>query len=265
MFEVFNVKITPSVEFVDVEFDLRLTDEDLERFVRTGHAAIHARWICRSTFMTGALDLASDRIGLDTVRCRASLEQDSVDGRVDVTLMIVATQTMPHYHLRAQHDDYRGNHFHVSSGDVLGHAGDFSFHAKKSYDPMAPPLESCFRFLPSEKNHRFIEVDTSGSDTVDVLFSPSLFKQFDAQRLLPEVQISMVVLPTLMEALVSLAERSDEPIDGGWRATLTALLANRNFDASQPIAAAQSILDDPISSGLKRLSLLVQEEDVSDD
>ncbi|WP_353508753.1 hypothetical protein [Intrasporangium sp.] len=238
-----------------IELDIRLTDIELHERWHTGEVRLVVRWKCTATFSTGLLDLNTTPVSIDTWRSVGHVAQDDVDGNVEGTVLLVANRAITDYCLLAQHPDYGNAHFDIAPGDVLGFAGDFTFDARKSFDPMQPPLEACFRFLLDESGKRFVSVDTSGRDFVDVRLPRNVFQDFVNQSQLPQVQVGMVVLPALMDALMEI-EREPNFEEGGWRTTVRDLAEKKAKNAQTHFAQAQAILDDPVATGLKRLCLL---------
>ena len=255
-FRFTSARVSPSAQHVDLDFTILLDNPELHRMLDAGDLALRARWRCSATMSAGGLDLRVQPQGEHLLRCSASIDQDEIDGRVDVTVLLVSERVRDDYHLDAQNEDYGASRFSLSRGHVVADDGTFAFDAKKSFDPMRRPLESCFEFQRKSTNRRFVEVDTSGVDSVIVEIPPEQFDQFAQQSAIPEVQIAAVVLPALMQAVVDLDESIGDE-SGGWRATLQRLIEDKNLAGKGPLVAAQSILDDPIALGLRRLDLMM--------
>lgn len=253
--------ITPETDTVRIELDVRLTDPELKARWLAGDVTLVARWKCTATFTTELLDLDTRPMSIDTWRSVGHVAQDDVEGNVDATVLLVAAVPISEYRLQQQHPDYGNACFEIAPGDVLGFAGEFTFDARKSFDPMQPPLESCFRFLVNDNAKRFVTVDTSGSDYVDVQLSRTVFDDFASQGQLPQVQVGMVVLPALMDALAEI-DRDPNFEDRGWRTTIRNLAEEKAKGAESHFIKAQAILDDPVAAGLKRLRLLASIEEV---
>jgi len=258
-FRISSALVTPAPDFVDLQFDVRVENAEFEEMLDTGAAAIRARWKCSATFSSGALDLRVAPLDNGSLRCEAQLDQDDVDGRTDISLYIVAGRPLD-LDLASQHGDYGGATFAVARGAVLAHAGTFSFDARKSYDPMRPPLESCFRFLKKEGKKPFVDIDSSLDEHIDVYIPEAQYEQFTDQAAMPEVQVATVVLPALVQALVDCAAETDPDV-GGWKATLRSLCERHSVTGSDPLVQAQAILGDPIATGFNRLALLIQDEE----
>lgn len=260
-FYVSKAYVTPGAEFVDLQFDTRVENTEFAALLTDGSITLRGRWKCSATFTSGALDLDISPISNGSLECHATLDQEDLDGRVDVTLYLVAASPVE-LNLASQHDDYDGATFGVSRGDVVGHAGTFSFDARKSYDPMRPPLESCFRFSQKSNKTPFIEIDSSLDDYVTVNVPQAQYQQFRDQEAMPEVQMATVVLPALVQALVYCSQDQDPEV-GGWKAALRNLCDRYGVTGRDPLVQAQAILGDPIATGFGRLSLLLEDEEIN--
>ncbi|WP_460968725.1 hypothetical protein [Pedococcus soli] len=259
LFEGRTALIDQGVDYVDVRIDILFESAELRHLVDVGCAEIVARWRCSATFATGHISLTTEDIGNELVRCSGNLDQEDLDGRVDIHLLMIATRTLPQYKLLTQHSDYGDASFSLERGAILADGGTVSIEARKKYDPMTPPLESCFKFVKKSGNRRYMEVDAADDDYIRVQLPSATFDLFRSQGMLPEVQISTVVLPALMEAIDAFKEKESTPTNGGWRGTIERLLDAKNLNDKSTLVAAQAILEDPISAGLKRLDMLSEE------
>lgn len=253
-FTVFNASIEVGVEHVTISFDVRCDDTDLADLISAQKAEISARWKCSATMRAGRLDLTRSHIATNVERFSAVLDHQELDGLVTVTVVAVAAERVASFRFANQHSHYGDALFDIERGDLLAHGGEFSFDAKKMYDPLSPPLESCFRFLQRSDSSKFIKVNTSGDDFVDVSFPPAVHQDF-SNGFSPTIQMSTVVLPALMHAIEEL-KRDDgpPPTPDGWRTTLTKIITERRLEGRETIEIAQHILEDPIAHALKQLT-----------
>lgn len=253
-FLVLNPTIDVGVDHVSIMFDVRCDDPDLRRLLENGGADIAARWKCSATMRNGQLQLEATPLTPDVVRYSAVLDHQQLDGLVTVFVTSLATEVMPAFSFSRQHHDYGQAVFEIGKGDLLANGGTFSFDAKKKYDPMSPPLESCFRFVRRSDNKRFVKVNTSGDEFVEVSFPPKVYDDF-ASGFAPTIQMSTVVVPALMHALEEL-KRSDgpAPTPGGWRTTISQIIEDKKLGGRDSIEIAQAILEDPIAAAFKQLT-----------
>jgi hypothetical protein len=257
-FRITRAIVTPTSEAVGLQFDVRIDNAEVQSLFDAGALSLRARWKCSATFASDALELAMQQTPVRTLECTAELDHEDLDGRVDVSVVLVAAKRLG-WSLRSQHEDYGTLCFDVPRGGIVANAGTFSFDARKSYDPMRPPLESCFRFVRKADKSKFIDIDSSLEERVDVFIPQGDYERFADQGGSPEVQLAAVVLPALVQALIDV--QTEEPDTGGWKAALRSLCAKHGVEGRPPLIQAQAILGDPISTGLGRLSLLLHGED----
>lgn len=259
-FRLTAARVDPSPLHVDLEFTALLDNAEIRSMLDAGDVALRARWRCTATMATGGLDLTVEPEGPLLLRCTSTIDQDEIDGRVEVTVLIVSTAAQDSYTLRTQNRDYGSTRFELSPGHVIADAGTFAFDARKSFDPMRPPIESCFEFKRKPNNRKFVDIDTSGVESVTVYIPAQEFDLFSQQSSIPEIQISTVVLPALMQAVVDMTE-SPSADEGGWQATLQQLIEEKGLAGRSPLIIAQSILEDPIRAGFARLDRVMDMED----
>lgn len=258
-FRLSAVNVTPEQEFVDLSFDIFITNAEVKELLRSGDATLRARWRCSATFNAGTLALEVETLPTGALRCSAALDHEDLDGRVDVNVTMIAAKSFS-LSLATQHPDYEEATFSLRPGSLIANAGTFSFDARKSFDPMRPPIESCFKFQEKHSKKPYIEIDTSLDEHVVVHIPQEQYAQFMDQSMMPEIQIAMVVLPALVQALVDCAQ-DDEPDRGGWKGTLRHLVEKHPTISDNPLTQAQAILGDPLATGFKRLALLVHDEE----
>lgn len=265
-FEVFNVTVTPTVEDVEVGFQVRMTDPDLQALIEAGRARFNFRWTCGSTITGGALDDARAVQMADSTRYTAWIDQRDVRRKVRVQVSVIATEEMVDYRLAAQHADYGTATFHVQPGDVLADAGYFEFAPDKLFDPLNPPVGSCFRFVPDTRLRKGVAVRFHHDQFVLVAFPESLLAEFHALAGRPDLQIGLVVLPALMETIAfirsndAVGDTGEDLSDRLWYEAIRGLVEGVGSFEDSPLTLAQRILANPIDATLS-LSLQQVEDD----
>lgn len=264
-FEVFNVSITPSVEDVEVFFQVRMTDPDIKALLDGGRARYRFRWSCSSTIDGGVLDDPKIVHYADSVGYTCWIDQRRIRRTVRVEVVIVAAEELPLYHLSAQHPDYGDATFHVHPGDLLADGGSFEFRPDKLFDPLNPPVGSCFRFVPNPDLRKGLRVRFHQDDQVLVEFPEQRLAEFGAITDRPELQISLVVLPALMEAITYIRQNADSPGDEDlsdrlWHRALTKLIDATGLPYERPFEVAQKILGNPVDLVLTSLMQEPEEE-----
>jgi hypothetical protein len=248
---------------MELEFDVTLTDEDLRDHLRAGTADLVVRWRCPRTFKLGQITPKRIQNLPRATRYSISLAQDDIDGRVDFELQIVATTRIPYYRLSRQNQDYRDATFAIEPGSVLGVGGVLTIQARKLYDPMQPPLESCFEFKEDDQLRSGIQLAYENPNHVMVWIASATFRDFAALRLRPDFQIATVMLPALMATLTYMkheVQSGDDLEDYAWHRALTNLLKQHKVEEEPVIVQAQTILENPIGRAVEKESAELDED-----
>ena len=184
------------------------------------------------------------------------LNQDDLAGRFRVEPEITAVVANDSYSLVKQNPDYGDTTFAIMPGDLLAHAGTLEIDAEKSYDPLNPPIDACFRFELDPTVPRGIDVDFSEQDYVVVRIASETYIPFTALAGQPQIQISMIMMPALMAALSFIQggdAEGDLLDDFGWARALKTLIDRLKVAEASPLVQAQAILDDPIGQAARTL------------
>ena len=260
-FELFNVTVSPAVEDIEINFQLRMTDPQIQALIDSGEAKYYFHWKCSSTIDSGSLDGAKATPMADSTRYTGWIDQRRIRRTVRVSVTVIAVQEIPSYRLDSQHADYGDSSFHLYPGDLIANAGYFEFKPHKLFDPLNPPIGSCFQFLEDESLTKGLKVKFHDDEHVLVCFPPALLVEFGSLRNRPELQISLVVLPALMET-ISFIRKNDQDGDSGedlsdrpWAIIIRDLVDQIGAMDESPFSLAQRILENPID---RVLSLAMQ-------
>lgn len=253
VFQVFNAAVTPNVNDVEVKFQVRMSDPDVQTFIDSGAARYSFRWTCTSTIATGELGATIQQRHPDGATYAGSIDQEDIRGTVVVELRVIATSAIPEYRLTNQNPEYADSTFSILPGDVLAEGGSFQFEPEKRYDPLVPPVGSCFRFESDSKRTRGISVKFFDDDYVLVTFPERLQPHFASVR--PEIQIGLVVLPALMEAIDFIkenesADSGEDMSDKSWYKALLRLITENGSLADPTFELAQKMLGYPLDKAL---------------
>ncbi|MDG5499174.1 hypothetical protein [Marinobacter sp. BGYM27] len=261
-FEIRNVLVDPTQQDIEVTYEVLTDDPDLHRLLKSGDAMHSLRWSCSSTISTGEMEPNEYQRHQKGMRCRAFLDQDLVRGDVVAEVSVIAAKPISGHSWARQHSDYGTAAFDLQPGDILADGGRIRFRANKLYDPLDPPIGSCFQFVRSTSLHKGISVTFSGDETVDVQLPANTFDDFKMFSSRPDLQIGLVVLPALMETLSFIQNnRNSEPLDDkAWFIAIDRLVEERGGWAPSIFELAQKILEHPIDSAI-RAGLTVEEED----
>lgn len=249
IFQLSNPRIHTTPEAIEVRFRVHLDDPDLRGFIKAGHARLSARWSCGETLVSRPLELESVRKGPDYEDFRAIIDHADARGTVTVTVRAVATSPITDYRLARQHADYGDATFSIDVASVIGDAGYLVFDAEKLFDPLAPPLGSCFKLIRDPDRRFDVAVDFSSTDQVSILLPDETFEALNRLRSAPRLQLTLIVLPALMET-IAFIEREESSGDEDmsefeWYRTLRSLLAGLDNNLGT-FEKAQRLLKRPL-------------------
>ncbi len=262
VFEVANVIVDLGQQDIEIAYDIRTDDPDLFGLINSEKAAYSLRWSCSTTISTGDLQPTEIQRGPGRVRLMAWLDQQQVRGDVTLDVRVVAREEIRQHRWAKQHPDYDGAEFDLEPGDVLADGGGFRINAQKLYDPLDPPIGSCFRFVRSTSLRKRLKVCFDGNETVDVQIPAQTFDDFRLLSHRPDLQIALVVLPALIETLSFIVRNGDEEAldDKAWYIAIADLVEEQGgFDQSL-LELAQRILQSPIDEVI-RSGIFEAEED----
>lgn len=258
-FEVINIAYEPTQEDIEIRLTVRTDDSDLAQLIATGAARHSLRWTCTATISTDEVSPElTGRTG-DGWILTTSIDQQRVRGNVDADVRVIATESIAKLRWTNQHAEYGGASFRVWPGDLIADGGSFRIAADKLYDPLNPPIGSCFKFHRDAKLRKGIRVNLL-ADHVVVSLTSATFDGLVRAGDRPELQIATVVLPALMETISFIkdnhADDDSEGLDGrDWYVAIRAMVEEiGGFDQS-PLLLAQRILENPIDRVLTSLDL----------
>lgn len=261
-FEVINILVDPSQQDIEITYEVRTEDRDLMRLLDEGKAVHSLRWRCSSTISTGDMQPTEYQRTSKGFRLRAWLDQQLVKGKVDADIRIIVAKELHGHRWAKQHPDYGDAAFNLRPGDVLADGGSFRFDAAKMYDPLNPPVGSCFKFVRSTSLHKRIKTSFDDNDSVNVQIPAKTFDHFQLFSHRPDLQISMIVLPALMDTLNFIkSNNNEEPLhDKAWYIEIDKLVSARGGWDQNLLELSQKILENPIDTAI-RAGLTSEEED----
>lgn len=263
-FEATNFQVAPSHEDVELTWEIRTDDPDVQRLLADGDARHSLQWTCSATMSTDEVDPQIHKRDGGITTLRTWIDQQRIRDHVDVELRIIANREINGHSWIRQHPDYGGASFHFAKGDVIAHGGTVRFHAHKLFDPLDPPIGSCFDFRENPKVRKGMRINFSGSDTIVVELSPNLTNDLRGFSGAPEVQIATAVLPALMETIHFIARNESDPQaenleDRTWYTAIREQIDQHGGLEKGPLELAQRILAHPIDRALSGLTS--QEDD----
>jgi hypothetical protein len=253
--EALNVAVTPSLGDVEIRYEVRSDDSDLWNLIERGLVRHSLQWTCTATIATAELTPVLERQVHQGVGLWATIDQRSIRGIVNVELRVVAVERITGHRWGRQHPEYGDASFDIEPGDVVALCGAFSFDAQKHYDPMRPPVGSCFRFSEKQLHKPGLELAFDDDEYVDVMLPTDSFAELRRLGAHPELQIAIVVLPALMRTIEFIkdaeGDRDEEDLSGRrWYRAIRDLIERNGSRDDPSLVLAQRILDNPADRAL---------------
>ena len=259
--EALNVAVTPSIADVEVRYEVRSDDPDLWGLIASGAARHSLRWTCSATIATEEVTPTLERTTYQGVGLTTTIDQRAIRGTVNVEVRIVAVERIADHRWVRQHEDYGDSTFTIEPGDVIALGGVFSFDVEKYYDPMRPPIGSCFRFSEKDVHRPGLEVAFDGDEFVEVTLPTDALHQLRQLTAQPALQIAVVVLPALMRTIEFIKDAVDDPEgedlgDRLWYRAIMDLIEKHGSIDDPALVLAQRMLDNPADIGLSAAAAL---------
>lgn len=254
-FEIVNIYVTPGVEDVEVKFRYKTDDPDLGRLLDQENATLIAWWTCAVTMTAGKLELGVHQEHADGKTYIGWIDQRLLRDIVNVEIFVIAKTRMPFFFWKNQHSDYGQTTFDIRKGDFLAIGGEFKFSADKLFDPMQPPVGSCFRITPDPQIRKGMVLDFSDDDQVVIRMSDEMIAGLQGIQHRPDLQISLVVLPALMDTIYFIQKNENDPADedlsnSSWYQAVNKLIELSGGKTDSALEIAQSILEHPTTQVL---------------
>lgn len=260
-FEVSNIGVSPGIDIIDLTFDVRTDDPTLKCLLEEQQARISLRWHCSATLATGEGEPKVLASLADGHQFGFWIDQRQVSGIIDAEIRVLAIEPLSGFRWERQHADYGDAVFDLRVGDVLADGGLFTFAARKLYDPLNPPIGSCFKFVEAAELPKGIKVDFSDDDAILVRLSSDVHRNLGLLATRPELQISTVVLPVLVHAINFIQKNrqvtTEDLSDRIWFKAISDVVERIGSFDDDAIQIAQKILDYPID---RTLSLVADAE-----
>lgn len=248
----FEVGIDPEREGHDIMLDFTpaLRCESLQSCIDEGTASYTYHIECSRTGYRTAVQTRSPS---KTVR----LPHEKVNGSVEISPFIVATQPLIQYTSPDFHEDYDGLAFDLEPGCILAVAPTVLLDVQKNFDYLSP-VESIFGIVrDDDPNCRSLAVDTS-SDKIYISVPKSIYDACRTMRSNHDalgLMNSLVVLPALIHVLEGL-ELTDESEDAApvWYNVLARILQkdfgrdirSSRLEHEEILGLSQSLLENPL-------------------
>ena len=131
--------------------------------------------------------------------------------------------------------------------------------------PMNPPIGSCFKFVEGPDLHRGIQVSFAEDDAIIVRLPTDAHRNLGLLASWPELQISAVVLPALIQAVSYIQktrdDKSEDLSDRVWYRAISDRVVRLGGFEGQAIEIAAEILEYPIDRVLSRAADAEEEDE----
>ncbi len=246
-----NYLITDESVHVDVH-GLGTGNKDIDGLISAGKAAWVVRLQCARTYYRTEQLLQADG---GRVTCPAA----DLDGRVEVLIGAVAVKPVPLYQPEGMNKDYSGAHLNVLAGHWIVLGERYHFEVDKDFDPLKAPVASIMKVTEGKAPKGPFEV-VLDDDLIEVRLSQNDWAQYHGiSNRVPETLHSSLVLPALQYAIADLNQQRYEGLK--WVDRLRAIAEVRGLELTDPLRAAQQLLDSPLGRGLHKLNERLDSED----
>ena len=240
-----DVSFVLSEELVEISLDkLRTGNETLDAMLGDGRATWSIRVQCARTYFRAEYRSSSSSH-------RVRLAGHELEGRVEIEVMLFATEPLSAYLPAGAHEDYGGDTFDLKVGEVLGIGPTFTFDVEKQWDPLKAPVSSIMRVSKGEHPTGPFRLALE-DNYIEVLLSQEDWEQYaGVKERVPGVIHSALVLPALAEAVLRM------PDHGGkrWADRLRAISEqHQEIDTTKPLEAAQLLLRGPLARTFRELN-----------
>ena len=221
----------------------------IDGLVASDDAAWFLRIHCAKTYYR-----TEHRIAPQQPSCNVSA--DDVEGRVSCELFIIAVKEISQYLPVGMHADYGSTSFQIKKGEILAHCADFAVHIEPRFDPMAADAKSFVEFKRDE-SQQYGAVWVDYDEDVMAINVPYGHWDMVAEMnmLTPDILHSAVIFPVLIKAIESRSAFEHRL----WASRLDAVMRAHNIADSDQLAAAQQILDNPVTRALSTAQRLFGE------
>ncbi len=196
-----------------------------------------------------------------------------LDGRVEVTSFILASEALDQYRNESFHPDYAKLTFRVSKGDTRAVGHDREFAAEKKSDPLRK-VPSIFSIVPDDATDAtLMDIDTNGAK-VRVTLSRSnhdAYLTLKADQSLHAILSAAVIVPALVTVIDEIRRAGTEKgieayKNRRWFLVVARRLREIGIDPENPdtfldssLRIAHEMLGQPLSASLEGLKMIMQD------
>lgn len=241
-FELQIVEVRDSTDgSVEVDYDLILTSEDVQRLIEDGMARAGAFIRCQDTFYS-ELREASETSGT------WQFDRGALYGRVEVKPSIWLTVPLEEWQAESLNPEF-GDSVSIRGSEIIGLTDDVVFSIGQD---KLRKFESIFELVPSEDIPKGrLKLDLL-ADAIRILAPMDLFRSIEQLRGTKggkSVLLSAVYMPVVMEVLENIREQGSSGYEGKpWHRVFSAKCEHLGIDIeSAPLLeSAQRLLCSPV-------------------
>lgn len=255
--------VTATKSAFELEFDVSFEYREFEDLITNKVASLIIHIECISNFYRNAFRSSE-------LKGNISIPSSELNGRVEVTFLVVADKQLSKYQLNGFHSDYGEICFSINKADVLGLLETKYFIAEK--DPnVLKRISSIIQITKLETGKTNWEIDL---EHPKILIRMSMKDMENYNRIckVPEVSstlMSTIVIPVLIEALQRIRETNEIELEGmrelRWFSVLEKKLELLDIDLKNTgnslFEIAQKIMEFPASRMLNELDILTSTGD----
>jgi hypothetical protein len=229
--------------------NLVTTNSTLDDMVTAGDAAWSIRVQCARTYFR------KEVVIVETER-KIVFDGRDLDGRVDVDVSLFATKAVAGYLPVGAHADYGSAKFDLEPGALLALGPAYSFDIDKQFDPLKAPVASLVRISKGDFADGAFRLALE-DERIEIILSDEDWQLFSGVKdRVPGVLHVALVLPALAEAV----RRLNEFAGRRWADRLRAIVETRDVDCSDPLRAAQVLLQGPLTRAFNELNAALDRE-----
>jgi hypothetical protein len=249
-------KIEPEVaykaadEIVEIEVrNLTTGNPTLDLMVADGRACWGIRVQCARTYLRSEFTTAEE------VR-NITFDGHDLEGRVELEIVLFASKATSGYRPAGAHPDYGTTTFDLEPGALLGVGPGFSFEVDKQFDPLRAPVASIMRVSKGEHPVGPFRLALE-DEFVEIILSHEDWGHYAGVKdRVPGVLHVALVLPALVEAVRRMGEFSGRR----WADRLRSMTEVHQVDITQPLEAAQQLLQEPLTRAFNELNAALDKE-----
>jgi len=245
-----EISYTISDELVEIALEtLRTGNETLDTMLGDGRAIWSIRVQCARTYFRTEYRTPDSSY-------RVRIPGNDLEGRVEVEIMLYATSPLSAYLPATAHPDYSDASFDLKVGEILGIGSKYAFIVEKQWDPLKAPVASIMRISKGDFSTGPFRIVLEDS-YIEILLSHEDWDHYaGVKERVPEVIHSVLVLPALTEALRCMSAHDGKT----WAGRLQTICDAQEIDPSDPLPAAQKLLQAPLTRAFRKLNTALDQD-----